>query len=755
MTSNGRYDPWDPYHVAGPTSHPPVQGGNGSRSYDFYGLSHAPPQVSVYPPGHQRVPSNDEPNSSNESLLNTQTRGKAQQGVYSSVPSNTPGQKKTEASPSTLPKPRRHPFSSSFEAPCWKLLGIHVALSLVAFPVLFAFVIVAQNKTLFWTRLIIGIGCGLVGFCLGFSLINLGKSFLEAATWATLIHQSQSDPSAGITLREFAALSNDPSSAWNALRLLWDRTMYTGTNRSRRKKYDPRWWTLFIAFFLFLVCVAASLPFILGRLVEISARVEHQQDEYTEVAVKGDLSDRDLAQAQLIQPFFEDFALTWTLSGSEGRASAVSFPWEDDTVYFAEVTRSELLPNGRGRGTFDTGSTRGTNNSVPPAPTGDASLEPGATLRFPRWGVRIHCRRIPDAQRNIAPTSTSGRSYLFTPRDTVRDLFSSFKLEFPEVLNEPANMTRILAGDSVPSGLDVANTALGVGFFDNRIAHSFKSDPISMGADGKGFVSLETLLVRLNTRFTPNGTFPLTQNVTVEGQPTAMGYDGAICLELFEPWVMEVYNATSGLPSTTRIVSPGTELVTEFSVRERLLGSKSNLGRRHLNSTQLRNAYIVAHDSSINQLLKDNGRDAAYAPNPTLTSFTTGSGPDGYTELSEEWFADARARADASNILAHLVGTGDLVARSYSDSVLSSASLNYIYMGVFSGVVLVLGLLASLFVPKLPLGVPKRGFELYSWVAALYGDDVATAIRSTGIGKNMELNELERRLGDVKLRFAA
>ena len=43
--------------------------------------------------------------------------------------------------------------------------------------------------------------------------------------------------------------------------------------------------------------MAASLPFILGRVVDISTRLEHQLESYTEVTIWGDLSESDIAAA--------------------------------------------------------------------------------------------------------------------------------------------------------------------------------------------------------------------------------------------------------------------------------------------------------------------------------------------------------------------------------------------------------------------------------------------------------------------------
>jgi hypothetical protein len=66
---------------------------------------------------------------------------------------------------------------------------------------------------------------------------------------------------------------------------------------------------------------------------------------------------------------------------------------------------------------------------------------------------------------------------------------------------------------------------------------------------------------------------------------------------------------------------------------------------------------------------------------------------------------------------------------------------------------LTLGLLAGLFVPKLPLDVPHRGFELYSWMAAFHVDELVGTEGDMGITRNMELREIADRQGELKFRY--
>ncbi|KAJ7241969.1 hypothetical protein C8J57DRAFT_1726394 [Mycena rebaudengoi] len=175
--------------------------------------------------------------------------------------------------PSGPRSPQGHPFAGGFEAPEWKVIFFHVAFCAISYPVLLVLVLVADNKTLFWSRLLVGMGCGAVGVALGIMLARLGQRFLEAATWATLIHQSRISSEPGIPLVDLAASSQYPTSIWNAMLLLWNRAFYPGTAHQARKSYDSRPWSLVVLFFLLLLAIAGSLPFILGRVVDIQASI--------------------------------------------------------------------------------------------------------------------------------------------------------------------------------------------------------------------------------------------------------------------------------------------------------------------------------------------------------------------------------------------------------------------------------------------------------------------------------------------------
>jgi len=152
-------------------------------------------------------------------------------------------------------------------------------------------------------------------------------------------------------------------------------------------------------------------------------------------------------------------------------------------------------------------------------------------------------------------------------------------------------------------------------------------------------------------------------------------------------------------------------------------------------------------------MTKDNDPTLEYWPSPLTVSFTGNAGPEGYTELSPQFYADVRGRVAASHTLPVLSGTYPIVIRAYKDVVLASASFNpYILCGVL-GIALLLGALAGLFVPALPFDIPQRGFGLFSWVAVLYGQELGGEFWQDNVDRHTDLKELEKTLGEKRVHF--
>ncbi|KAL0571126.1 hypothetical protein V5O48_010834 [Marasmius crinis-equi] len=704
--------------------------------------------------------------------------------------------------PSTPSKSKRHPIpfaSRGFEPPEWKKIFLHVFLCAVAYPFLLLVVVIAKNRSIFWCRTIVGIGCGIVGFALGVSLIELAKTFLEAATWATLIHQSNVPTDApGVRLRDLSSTVEHGTTLWSALRLMWARWMYSGTARRARRAYDKRPWSLFIFFFLSTATLASVLPFLLGRITDIQTKIVHESRNYREVPVKADLTPDDIERAAELVKAFNTYALTWTISPFSALGNlppAITLDHNGEDIYFAEVAPAQLRPDGTGFGTFKqetTAASIDTNRVSSDISNSDTSS--GTMLRFPRWGTRIRCKRISNGDVNIVPLTPNNFTYVFVPRDDVRGLFQEFKMDVPPVIELPFNRTAVVGNDTIPSNVDF-NSLLDVGkssagFFQNGVGHAFKSYPVTMGklfrcashvtaksdddcdkkkgAEGFGWISLETLLVRINDAFAPQGKFQRKSEQTVpteirnNGVPETVqariGYDAAVCVQLYEPYVVEVYNSSFGLPNTMRIVSKGGHLTDDIvdgqvvTVRKGDSITDTSVNRE-LNSTKLASVYETLHGNSINQILKDNGRDADYAPSPTVVSYTGGSGPGNYTELCAECFGKAKAKSDSANMLPYFAGSGDAVAWAFSDQVLATARLEKVFAAALLGGILIMGLLAGFFVPKLPMDVPRRSFTLYSWLTAFQAGELVGDRPPITRGQ-MHLDDIEKEYGDLKFRYS-
>ena len=136
-------------------------------------------------------------------------------------------------------------------------------------------------------------------------------------------------------------------------------------------------------------------------------------------------------------------------------------------------------------------------------------------------------------------------------------------------------------------------------------------------------MEIETVLIRMNNSATPNGSFALYGDAD-PFTGSRIGYDSAVCVEAYEPYITEVFNSTGVSPSTTRIVNKGAVIEdSDLSPagakrRNRISSDFANTVQRKVNSTGKFDAFVVAHDNSVDQMVKDNGRDMWYAPSPLV-----------------------------------------------------------------------------------------------------------------------------------------
>ena len=134
-------------------------------------------------------------------------------------------------------------------------------------------------------------------------------------------------------------------------------------------------------------------------------------------------------------------------------------------------------------------------------------------------------------------------------------------------------------------------------------------------------------------------------------------------------------------------------------------------------------------------------------------SFTTGAGPGGYTTLNPANLEAAIASADSSNLLPYLVGSAPVLAYAYPDQVLA---YTHVSVGWLLGVlffILIMGYAASFFVPRLPMGLPRRDFGVISCLTLDGSGELPSPIKTPTWAKNTDLEDLRRRVGNVKVRY--
>ena len=143
------------------------------------------------------------------------------------------------------------------------------------------------------------------------------------------------------------------------------------------------------------------------------------------------------------------------------------------------------------------------------------------------------------------------------------------------------------------------------------------SDPSSAG--NLGWVTVETTLIQLNTAYTPAGRFPVYSNESLpdaNGAETRIGYDAAVCVRKYEPWIIEAYGTSIISPSTLRIVDKGNNS-TPVSPSGIIQGAQI-ANTRHLNTTGKDAPFSMAHSNSINQMFDDDDLGTDYTLTPTV-----------------------------------------------------------------------------------------------------------------------------------------
>ncbi|KAF8607475.1 hypothetical protein BDV93DRAFT_519523 [Ceratobasidium sp. AG-I] len=643
-------------------------------------------------------------------------------------------------------------------APVLPLL-VHAILCLAAFPIMFYLTTEANGLSMFWTRVIVGCICGAVGLTLGVSLLDLSRRGIEAALWATIIHESMDGPAGGVTLSQLDYHTANPDSPWAAILLLYRRIFkHRGTGRSKRRNYDPVPWSACIVLFLITVTISACLVFVFGRVVDIYTVQQTQSNIFSEISVIGDLSPDDIQRADAMSAEFSNYAFAWSLSPFSASAHlpkdrSFSIPrpsgsGKNDSVHFAETYTRQLVPGGTGFGTFFPNLTAVWANATTIGRSPE-TVASGQTIRWPRWGERTVCQTIEETGNSItiAPASNEeNNTYMYVTKAAVQGLLKNAEIN-PDLSTLPAaDLSQ--GGYPLPTGVVEADIALIGKWEDDGAAHQFMSYSFDQGSSGAGWSMIQLVLVRLNESYAPKGQFH-TYSDTTNG--TRIGYDGAICVQEIRPYMLDSYNNTAGLPVTLGYLYSG----ANFNTTGKKMEGDSREGiQRGINSTGKWAAFFNAHNNSRNVLAKDNGRYFRYVPNPTVVSFTGGTEPSGYTKLNSWELQDVLGDVDSQHLLPYLVGSQEIVAHTYPDKTVAHAKVYLVWLIVSLVVVLLLGFAVAIFVPRLPLGLPRRSFGVISWLAAIEGDELVN-LPMGSVGRHERLEDLQRKAKNVPVRYAA
>ncbi|KAK0532115.1 hypothetical protein OC842_003409 [Tilletia horrida] len=685
------------------------------------------------------------------------------------------------------------PWYSVFEAP--SLLNTALLLFAGAFAYALVWIVPMEltkrfDMSLYWARAIVTAAINIAALIISFPLSEIAHTMLYSAIWTAVILEDD------LTLQDLDLVA-DRIGVISGLRLLWIKLRagvkrMLGINRralesdkaslrGARARIRGALWGIEVPASLGILFLIAVFSFAVDRTIKINIELKQRQ-VYDAISVAGDLSDTDIFRAKTVLTFFDDYVRTWTLQSTAALKlpSTVKLALPDDSAhyaYFTEVESDYFSPTFEGYGSFSNethtdSQDLGWSNVVSSQADAsgltfsDADGTSTTQLRYvewPRWGIQARCQRldnlgqylVPDIAQNTDAEASKRLTALFLTHDVLSSALGQLNVALPSNLRGPANLNLSLGDLStvLPGGLNAADIGMAPVFFPNGVAQSYFSSPIraedeiypsddvpdenkgQAGSAGRGWVSLEVVLVRLKPDLAgPAAQFGLVANVTDNlGNFGNVGFDAAICVERFDPYVVQVYQGRS--IQSTKILRQA----ADFSFQNDKRGSSRLLSgtTSHLNSTTKYAAYAAAHGNARNALLKDNGRDASWVPNPTLTSMSSGGegGPAGYGTLDPERLADMLASADTRLLLPYLVGNGKVEARSYEILPIARVTCVISWLNIVMATIMGCALAGILFVPRLPGGLPRRTTSPISWLAAFsglrIGDTPANAVFAT------------------------
>jgi len=137
----------------------------------------------------------------------------------------------------------------------------------------------------------------------------------------------------------------------------------------------------------------------------------------------------------------------------------------------------------------------------------------------------------------------------------------------------------------------------------------------------QGWTTVETVLLRLDTDSTPSGHFPVHWTNTFSTPSIVKvrtGYDAAVCVQKYEPWIIETYNTSIVSPSALRVVGKGNDSTSQLP--SGIIRGTRIADNRNLNATGKNPVFIYAHENSLGGIMVTNNDWIAgyYRPTPLV-----------------------------------------------------------------------------------------------------------------------------------------
>ena len=126
------------------------------------------------------------------------------------------------------------------------------------------------------------------------------------------------------------------------------------------------------------------------------------------------------------------------------------------------------------------------------------------------------------------------------------------------------------------------------------------------------WTTVETVLIRITASLVPRGSFPVYSNVAYGYR---VGFDAAVCVQKYEPWVIEAYNTSVASPSMLRIIEKGNGNTSSPSGSIRGPPIENT---RYLHGMGNDTSFAIAHGNGVHQMLRANFESHPYFSSPTV-----------------------------------------------------------------------------------------------------------------------------------------